>query len=55
MNLEEFREYVTRQRRQANDQRNAPKDDERKCSDVAANKQDEPLYRDHKSRTCATL
>lgn len=55
MDLQEFKEYIARQRRCANDQRNAPKDDTRKRHDVEVNQPNESLYRDHKSRTCTTL
>jgi hypothetical protein len=51
MNMEEFREYIQRQRRQANDQRTSPKDDQRERSDVGANKQDEQIHRNHQSGT----
>lgn len=51
MNMQEFREYVTRQRRQLDDQRTSAKDDQRKRSDVEANQQDEQLHRNDTSRT----
>ena len=51
MNMQEFREYVTRQRRQLDDQRNPTKDDQRKCNDVATNKQNESLHGNYKSGT----
>lgn len=51
MNMEEFREYIRRQRRQSNDQRTSTKDDQRECSDVGANKQDEQVHRNYESGT----
>lgn len=44
MDLQEFREYVTRQRRQAHDQRTSPKDDRKEPRDVGTNQRDEPLH-----------
>lgn len=46
MNLDEFKEYVQRQRRAAHDQRISPKDDRKEPRDVGSNKQDEPIHRD---------
>lgn len=51
MNLDEFKEYVRRQRRQAYDQRNPTKDDTAKQRNVGTNKQDEPIHRDLQGRT----
>ncbi len=46
MNMDEFKEYVRRQRRAEYDQRNTAKDDKRERHDVAEHKQDECLHRD---------
>ena len=43
--MQEFREYVTRQRRQLDDQRIPPKDDTTQQRDVGTNQQDESLHR----------
>jgi hypothetical protein len=49
MNMDEFRQYVERQRRQLDDQRIAPKNDERKLSDVERNQWNEQLHRTNQS------
>jgi len=49
--MEEFREYIRRQRRQVHDQRTPPQDDQRKRADVETNERDEPLHRNHESGT----
>lgn len=46
MNLEEFKEYIVKQRRCSNDQRTSTKDDTAKQRNVGTNQQDEPLHRD---------
>lgn len=46
MNLEEFKEYIVKQRRQLDDQRTSPKDDRKEPRNVGSNKQDESVHRD---------
>lgn len=42
--MQEFREYVTRQRRQLDDQRTSTKDDRKEPRNVGTNQRDEPLH-----------
>lgn len=55
MDLQEFKEYIAKQRRYTHDQRNAPKDDREEPRNVGANQQDEPLHRDLQGRRPTTL
>ena len=44
MTLDEFKEYVKRQRSSANDQRTSTKDDRKEPRNVGTNQRDEPLH-----------
>ncbi len=51
MDMDEFKEYILKKRRDQYDKRIPTQDDQRKCPNVATNQQNESLHGNHKSGT----
>jgi hypothetical protein len=51
MNLEEFKEYILKQRRQHHDQRTSPKDEQTQSRDDRQHQQNERVHVSNQSRT----